>query len=228
MYLAANPVVPLEQLKKFSLREEKSIHEALAANETIDDALFEMLLGKEKDVVKFLLWYQPISQDRFRMITEKVNDPDLLAELGKNRQIERAVIEELLESGNVTLLEKLAANRSISAVALQALYSKKIYTTFYPLAGNPNLEVKIIEAFYTGYHNDIRMMHQVASNPNTPEKILRELYECDELEINKGLAANPSTPIEILDVLKIDTRLRNALTQNEVFIEHHNTTKVVI
>jgi hypothetical protein len=72
------------------------------------------------------------------------------------------------------------------------------------------------------------MMHQVASNPNTPETILRELYGRDELEINKGLAANPATPIEILDVLKIDTRLRNALTQNEVFIEHHNTTKVVI
>lgn len=228
MYLAANPVVPLEQLKKFSLGEEKSIHEALAANETIDDVLFEMLLDKEKDVVKLLLWYQPISAERYRMIAGKITDPELFAELGKNLQIDRAVIEELLESGNITLLEKLAANRSISSAALQALYSKQINTIFYPLAGNPNLPVEIIESFYANDTNDLNMMHQVASNPNTPEKILRELYARDELEINKGLAANPATPIEILDVLKIDTRLRNALTQNEVFIEHHNTTKVVI
>ncbi|MDD2451192.1 hypothetical protein [Sulfurovum sp.] len=228
MYLAANPVVPLEQLKKFSLREEKSIHEALAANETIDDALFEMLLEKEKDVVKLLLWYQPISAERYRMVAGKITDPELFAELGKNLQIDRAVIEELLESGNIALLEKLAANRSMPAAALRALYSMQIGTTFYPLAGNPNLPVELIEGFYANDKNDLNMMHQVASNPNTPEKILRELYARDELEINKGLAANPATPIEILDVLKIDTRLRNALTKNEVFVEHHNTTKVVI
>ncbi|MDD3591494.1 MAG: hypothetical protein PHO65_02545 [Sulfurovum sp.] len=228
MYLAANPVVPLEQLTKFSLREEKSIHEALAANEAIDDALFEMLLEKEKDVVKLLLWYQPISTERYRMVAGKITDPELLAEMGKNLQIDTAVIEELLESGNIILLEKLAGNRSISAAALQVLYAKQISTTFYPLAGNPILPVEIIEGFYANDKSDRNMMHQVASNPNTPETILRELYGRDELEINKGLAANPSTPIEILDVLKIDTRLRNALTQNEVFIEHHNTTKVVI
>jgi len=228
MYLAANPVVPLKQLKKFSLREEKSIHEALAANETIDDALFEMLLDKEKDVVKLLLWYQPISAERYRMVAAKITDPELFAELGKNLQIDTVVIEELLESGNIRLLEKLAGNRSMPATALQALYAKQLNTIFYPLAGNPNLPVEIIEGFYAHDQNDQNMMHQVASNPNTPEVLLRELYERDELEINKGLAANPATPIEILDVLKIDTRLRNALTQNEVFIEHHHTTKVVI
>ena len=228
MYLAANPVVSLEQLKKFAAREEIAIHEALAANEGIDDTLFELLLDKSRDVVKLLLWYQPISADRFKMIKEMISDPDLFAELGKNEQIDEEVIEELVESDNNILLEKLAANKTVSGKGLNTLYAKQITSIFYPLAGNPNLAVKIIEEFYADYQNDIPMMHQVASNPNTREKILRELYERDELEINKGLAANPSTPIEILDILKIDTRLRNALTQNEVFIEHHNTTKVVI
>jgi hypothetical protein len=228
MYLAANPVVPLDQLGKFAAREDIAIHEALAANESIDDALFEHLLEKGEDVVKLLLWYQPISVDRFAMIKAKLTDPTLLAELGKNRQIDPKVIEELLESENIALLEKLAANERISAAILNSLYEKKVTTTFYLLAGNPNLPVEIIENFYEKYQNDTMMLHQIASNPNTPEEILRALYERDVLEINKGLAANPATPIEILDVLKIDTRLRNALTKNEVFIEHHNTTKVVI
>ncbi|MFT7880493.1 MAG: hypothetical protein ABXS91_08880 [Sulfurimonas sp.] len=228
MYLAANPVVPLEQLNKFAGREDIAIYEALAANESIDDALFALLLDKGADVIKFLLWYQPISIDRFRMLSEKITDPTLLAELGKNRQIDKAVLEALLESDNLALLEKLAANRIMTASALNRLYEREITPLFYPLAGNPNLPVEIIEDFYEKYQNDTAILHQIASNPNTPEKILRALYERDVLEINKGLAANPATPIEILDVLKIDTRLRNALTKNEVFIEYHNTTKVVI
>lgn len=228
MYLAANPVVPLEELRKFITREDIAIHEALAANESIDDALFELLLAKGEDVVKLLLWYQPISQERFKMITEKVNDPDLLAELGKNQQLDQKIVDRLAEDDNIALLEKLAANKTVEETTLNTLYEKQINTIFYPLAGNPNVAVNIIEKFYADYQNDIRMMHQVASNPNAPEKILRALYAREVLEINKGLAANPSTPIEILDVLKIDMRLRNALTQNEVFIEHHNTTKVVI
>lgn len=228
MYLAANPVVPLEQLKKFACREDIAIYEALAANERIDDALFEQLLEKGEDVVKLLLWYQPISAERFRMLREKITDSTLLAELGKNLEIDQKIVDELLESDNMALLEKLAENKSIAASMLKRLYEKQITTLFYPLAANPNLAVEIIETLYEKYQNDTAMQHQIASNPNTPEEILRTLYERDALEINKGLAANPSTPIEILDVLKIDTRLRNALTQNEVFIEHHNTTKVVI
>ncbi|MDM5271665.1 hypothetical protein PGH07_05720 [Sulfurovum sp. zt1-1] len=228
MYLAANPVVPLEQLKKFATREDKSIYEALASNESIDDTLFELLLGKNENVVKLLMWYQPISADRYRMITEKITDHDLFAELGKNQHINHEVIDQLTQSENNALLEQLAENKSVTAPSLNVLYEKQVASTFYPLAGNPNLPAEIIEKFYTDYQNDTRMMRQIASNPNASEKMLRELYERDELEINKGLAANPATPIEILDVLKIDTRLRNALTQNEVFIEHHNTTKVVI
>ncbi|MFT7824026.1 MAG: hypothetical protein ABXS92_04620 [Sulfurimonas sp.] len=228
MYLAANPVVSLEQLKKFAAREDQAIHEALASNERINDALFELLLDRGEGVVKLLLWYQPITEDRFTMISEKLTDPYLFAEMGKNLQIGTEILMALLESDNILLLEHIAANRSVPSHLLRALHEKLFKSTFYPLAGNPNLPVYIIEALYGSYKNDSEMMHQVASNPNTPAEIIRELYNRDELEINKGLAANPATPVEILDVLKIDTRLRNALSRNEAFIQHHNRTKVVI
>ena len=228
MYLAANPVVSLEELKKFAGREDQAIHEALASNERIDDALFELLLDRGEGVVKLLLWYQPITEDRFMMIAEKLTDPYLVAELGRNLQIDTEILMALLESDNILLLEHIAANRSVPSHLLKALHEKLIKSTFYPLAGNPNLPVYIVKELYGSYKNDHEMMHQVASNPNTPEEIIRELYNRDELGINKGLAANPATPVEILDVLKIDTRLRNALTKNETFIKHHNRTKVVI
>ncbi|MGC9350376.1 MAG: hypothetical protein ACP5D3_00115, partial [Sulfurovum sp.] len=169
MYLAANPVVPLEQLKKFACREDIAIYEALAANERIDDALFEQLLEKGEDVVKLLLWYQPISAERFRMLREKITDSTLLAELGKNLEIDQKIVDELLESDNMALLEKLAENKSIAASMLKRLYEKQITTLFYPLAANPNLAVEIIETLYEKYQNDTAMQHQIASNPNTPE-----------------------------------------------------------
>ncbi len=228
MYLAANPVLDLEQLNKFAHREDNAIHEALASNESIDDSLFELLLYKGDNVIKLLLWYQPISSKRYEMILEKLKDTQLFSELGKNPYIENKIIESLIKSDDIYLLENISANHTVPSYLLEMLYQRKLDTTFLPLAAHPNMPAVILKGFYENYLDDISMMHQVASNPNTPESILRELYERDELEINKGLAANPSTPIEILDILKIDTRMRNALTKNEAFIEHHNTTKVII
>jgi len=59
----------------------------------------------------------------------------------------------------------------------------------------------------------------MASNPSTPVVILRELFDPNIYEINEKLVANPSLPIELLNILKIDTRLRNALTSNKTFTD---------
>jgi hypothetical protein len=228
MYLAANPVVDLEQLRKFAYREEQVIHEALASNENIDDDLFEFLMEKGDDVIKLLLWYQPIGSTRYTMVKERLNGSDLFRELGKNLHLEREVMQTLIQVDDIDLLKNIAANRSFSSELLEVLYQKQIKAILSPLAANPNLPIAIVEALYESFKDNSSMMHQVASNPNTPEPILRELFKRDDVEINKGLASNPSTPIEMLDILKIDTRMRNALSKNEVFIEHHNTTKVII
>lgn len=228
MYLAANTAVPLEQLKKFALRGDSAISEALAANEKIDDDLFELLLQKGGDVIRLLLWYQPITSKRFEMIRQAATEPSLFSELGKNTQMDVQIISDLLESGNVELLENLADNHTVATDFLVKLYEKKIPSILLPLAANPSLPLSFIQTLYDEYKDDEKMMHQIASNAATPQSVLRELYERDTFEINKGLAANPSTPIEILDVLKIDTRLRHSLSKNEVFIEYHNNTIVVV
>lgn len=228
MYLAANPAIDLEQLKKFALREEQALYEALASNENIDDSLFELLLGKGDDVVRLLLWYQLIGPKRYEIILQKLNGSSMFSEIGKNPHIEYDVMQSLIERDDINLLENIAANKSVTTDLLETLYKKQLDATFLALAANPNLPIVILKTLYKKFKDDTMMMHQIASNPNTPEPILRELYERDVVEINKGLASNSSTPIEILDILKIDTRMRNALTKNEVFIKYHNTTKVII
>ena len=160
----------------------------------IDDTLYEQLLEKEDDVVKNLLWYQPITVDRFMKIAGKLTDPYMVAELGKNQKVDPEIVMALLESDNVVLLENIAANRSVPAHILKALHDKLIKSTLYPLAGNPNLPNYVIEEIYGSYRNDAEMLQQIASNPTTPEEILRELQERNDPQINTFLAENPATP----------------------------------
>ena len=171
-------------------------------NDVIDDTLFEEFLDSDVDTVKALLWYQPITVDRFMMIAQSVADPYLIAELGKNEQIDPEITMALLESDNHVLLENIAGNKSIPPYILKALFEKTIRSTYPQLAGNPNLSVPLIEEIYAGNKDDIEIMTRVASNPATPEYILGQLFERNESQINQGLITNTSTPVEIHDQLK--------------------------
>jgi len=53
--------------------------------------------------------------------------------------------------------------------------------------------------------------------------LLKKLFEKENFEINKGLATNPSLPMALLDILKVDTRLQNYLAENPIFIEDYET-----
>ena len=83
------------------------------------------------------------------------------------------------------------------------------------LAQNPSTPVWILEALYKRDGEDKEIAAALAKNPSTPEAILRVLFERDDFEINRSLATNASLPMELLDVLKVDTRLQNELAQNE-------------
>lgn len=227
-YLAANPAIPLEQLHKFAQRDEKMLDEALASNESIDDTLFASLLDKDSTVNTILLTYQPITASRFESVVEKVTDTQLFALLGSNLHLDAEVIQKLAERENRALVENLCANKTVPTDVLVGLYDKGDERLYYLIAGNPNFPTPLLETLYARYREDTPMMQAVASNPNTPVSILRELYQRNDFEINTGLAKNPSTPLEILDDLKIDTRLRHALSENQTFIDYHNNTIVVV
>jgi hypothetical protein len=82
----------------------------------------------------------------------------------------------------------------------------------------------LLESLYEKYGEEKEILISLALNPSTPEKILRELFEKEDLDINRGLATNASVPMELLDSLKIDTRLQNELAENPVFIKEYEQT----
>ncbi|RRS31981.1 MAG: hypothetical protein P794_02595 [Epsilonproteobacteria bacterium (ex Lamellibrachia satsuma)] len=218
MYLACNESVDLPLLRKFADKNETQLDEALASNTNIDKGIFSSLLEKSEDVVKLLLWYQPIDESRYRRIQEKVTDKEVLAEIGANRRLDRKVLEKLAEENNTQFLVNLAANDTLDKYTLDRIFERKIPETYPHLAVNPATPVRILETLYEDHGGNIDILTALAYNPSTPVSILHELYEKEVFEITKGIASNPSVPLEILNVLKIDTRLRNELTSNETFV----------
>jgi len=76
--------------------------------------------------------------------------------------------------------------------------------------------------FYEKY-DESAIRIALAHNERTPEHILRALFARDEFEIQKSMASNASVPLELLDILKVDTRLQNELAENEIFVKEYET-----
>ena len=226
--LSANLTVPLSVLQNFSKKESLNIAKALASNRNIDDDIFENLLSKDDTVIALLLWWQPINEKRLELLDASHFEDTLFATIGANEQLSVEVVNTLVTRDDQPLLINLASNGTLPISALEFLYKREIPEIYHALAVNKTLPIEILETFYSTSSEDEKMLVSLASNASTPESILRELFEHDVLDINKGLASNEATPLELLDMLKIDTRVQNALTKNKVFIEHHQNTRNII
>jgi len=218
MYLAANTSTPLEVLQKYAQREEEEINQSLASNSNIDEVLFISLLGKSESVMQLMLWYQPVTMQRVEQMQEVISDENLFAYLGDNKTIDADVLEKLIESTNQALLVNLAGNESLDGQMLARIFERNIPQTFQYLARNPSTPVTVLEKLYRAYQEELDILVGLSYNTATPVEILKALYERDEFELTKGIASNASVPLEILNILKIDTRLRNELTANETFV----------
>jgi hypothetical protein len=188
---------------------------ALATNLGIDDMIFGALLEKDERVISLLLLRQKIDRGRVAQIEAASLDPALFAVLGANEELGSDIVTALLEKEEPSLLETLAGNHTIASDILEEIYQMDERRFFYPLAQNPSTLVWILETLYDEEKDNEALCVALAHNPSVPEKILRELFARERFEINRGLATNASLPMELLDTLKLDTRLQNELAQNE-------------
>ena len=220
--LAANTASEQALLQTLLAKDNAIIHEALASNTNIDDSIFIALLQKEAIIVQLLLWFQPIDTARLALVDTQGLAPDLFATIGTNEQLEHTVIETLIDRDNPILISHLAGNNTLNHTQLEKIYAKGIQDSFQFLAINPASSVPMLEMLYL--HYDEEEIHlALAANRRTPEHILRELFERNSFEIHRCLASNASIPLDILDILKIDTRLQNELAKNPILIKRYET-----
>ena len=212
--LASNSATDMSTLNLLYQKGDPKITKALAINPAIDNALFEKLL-EDPGITALVLTRQPIDNERLSMIEKKVSDPGKLDLLGANEQLSAEVMSKLTRSENTTLLEYLSANPAAPREILEEIYKKEIPSTLTLLARNPNLDPKLLERFYEKCGEEKAMHIALAYNPATPTTILEALFSDEDLEINRALATNRALPMEMLDILKLDTRLQNELAQNE-------------
>jgi len=219
--LAGNPMVPVEYLEKFLSQNEEAVDKALASNRNINDSMFEALAGKSDAVIELLLVWQKI--DKKRLDLSKNLNEALFALIGANEQLEEDVIDLLLQSDSPLLLEHLSENPTLSANVLEKIYNMNLPNTLEKIVKNPATSVEVLEKVYASHKDDHYILVSLAYNDSLPANILEALYQKDDFEINKGLATNASLPMAYLDVLKVDTRLQNYLSQNKVFISEYET-----
>ncbi len=220
--LACNGSVELSLLENLLAKNSEKINEALATNANIDDEIFSTLLGKEDKVIQLLLLSQIINVERLALIDSHGLDMKLFATLGANECLESDVIDALTSRYNEELICHLAENDTLSVVQLKNIYAKGIVSSFEYIAINPAASVEMLEILYEKY-DESAIRIALAHNRSTPEAILRTLFERDEFEIYKSMASNSSLPMELLDILKVDTRLQNELAENEIFVKEYET-----
>ncbi len=221
--LASNKSVPVTVLEVFIKKSSQKLNKSLATNAQINDSIFDLLLSKEQSAVELLLLWQPINMKRVVQIEKNVLDEAVFSILGANERLEEDVVKYLSGGDNLLLLEHLASNISVHADILVKIYQKKLRSTMTPMARNPSVPVSILEEMYEKYAGDYEILAALGHNASVPVSILKALFDKDDLAINKGLATNPSLPMEMLDILKVDTRLQNYLAKNPIFIQAYET-----
>jgi len=218
--MACNPCVEIKLLQGLFAKNKEKIDEALATNENIDDVLFDALLEKSEKAIQLLLLSQPMNEERLMLVDKHVLDSVLFATIGANERLERTVIDTLVARDNEALICHLAANDTLTEEQITNIYAKGLISSFEYLATNPVTPVEMLEMFYEKF--DESVIHvALAHNKSTPESILRALFDRDEFEIQQSMASNASVPLDILEVLKVDTRLQNELSKNEIFVKEY-------
>ncbi len=221
--LASNINVPLDTLKKFLLKNDKDINKALACNRNIDSSIFKELLNQDSAVIELLLIWQYIDMERLNFIEEKNFEEKLFSLIGANENLNNDVVENIIIKKSKELILNLSQNSTIQPKKLEMIYNMNIEETLPMLAKNSNTPTQILQRLYEKNSTNIDILSSIAYNSSLSTDILYILFQKDNFEINKGLATNLSLPMELLDILKIDTRLQNYLAQNQIFIKEYET-----
>jgi hypothetical protein len=221
--LASNVTVSQDILERFVQKDNINIFKALASNRNINDVIFEKLLSKEAKVVELLLIWQQIDINRLRLIQNSKLENDLFALLGANEHLDNVVVEVLLNNSSDFVTSNLAENSSIKASVLEKIYELKVEATFEKLARNKATPIYILEELYKNNIDNKPIVIALSYNSSLSMEMLKNMFDKDDFELNKGLATNASLPMELLDILKVDTRLQNYLAQNTIFIKEYET-----
>jgi len=214
-FLACNSAIGLKEQEYIYSKSDNITKMMLTQNSSLDDKLFRELLGSDSEVVKSLLSFQEIDDNRVEMILSAKLSDEILAYMGDNQNIS-TVINGLIGL-NRKLDYQLASNSLLRSDYLNEFYYRYKEDFMLPLSLNSNLSTKLLTEFYRS--SDIEVIKNLASNPSTPKEILTELCERNEHELNRYLALNPSVDLFYLEIFALDSNLMLLMKKNQTYLD---------
>ena len=186
------------------------VREALSHNQNLDRAIVEKILDDAlyaKNIAKYI----KLDGELFHKLKE-----DFAKSLASNETISADMQEELFALHNEDIQISLASNLNVDEHVMAELLcagSQDISFALYANASTP--QESLVEA-YANVLNHFALSY----NEKTPPHILTLLSESVDVKVLKGVAKNPSTPIETLYQLQLNRELERYVKENPSFAKH--------
>jgi hypothetical protein len=154
----------------------------------------------------------PKREEWFEYATNRETAPELLEKLfwldeslsvsiAFNWSTPPALLSQIAQKGNPTILKYVAFNKSLPVEDIKFLASKDSEGINIGLASNPSTPGYLLEALYN--KNEEEILFSLCENPNTPYEIIKELAKREDM---KGRPAfNPAATLEILELIPYDS-----------------------
>jgi hypothetical protein len=167
-----------------------------------------MFFKKNTKIVKADSVELPKREDWFECAASRDTPPEVLEKLfwldealsvsiAFNWSTPPALLSEIAQKGNPTILKYVAFNKSLPVKDIEFLATKDVEGINIGLASNPSTPPHLLEMLYK--KNDEEILVSLCENGNTPIYIMKELAQREDM---KGrLAFNPSSTIEILELI---------------------------
>lgn len=138
------------------------------------------------------------------LLAKYAGDPDYYIRRGvaRNRNAPYELLQKLSGDPNWQVLNSIAGNPLIKDDIVDKLMNHPDSMVHNALAANRALPASRLEELYERYHSDQYINSYFADNPNTPEKIIRRIWEFEKTNQEYVtcicLAKNPGVPQDIL------------------------------
>lgn len=189
---------------------EEDVLNALSFALNISESLFEKLSVDEK-YAKNIAQNIKLNQERFSLF--KNTHP---SDVAKNETIDEEMQKELLECRADEVKESLAHNKNISKEIVTELLKLKDERVDFAIYSNKATPQDIL---ISGFENKTNYL-ALSQNESTPTELFDSIYQNSSLDIQKELAKNISTPVDILYQLQLDSRVEKFVKENPSFGKH--------
>ena len=210
--ISINPHTPTKVLKDLIDENIIEIKDAVSHNPNLQKEMAFQLVGEEefaKKIAKNIY----LDEELFKALK------DYKHELAGNTSLSASMQKELFETNDKETLISLALNENlIEDLAYKLLEENELKSLIYQNSRFGEIHQKGFEE---------KRFLELSKNRFVASDILEQIYYKDNsFDIQKNLAQNPNTPVDILYQMQLDSRLARYVRENEAFGKHIQTNNI--